>query len=61
MKLAYVVVALVSNAVFSMMDLTSWFYSISICEEDKDIAFTMHVGLHEYIRMLDDGRRKHVT
>lgn len=37
---------------FSTMDLTSGFYNIPMCEEDKKYtAFTTPLGLHEYNRM----------
>ncbi|XP_025759064.1 uncharacterized protein LOC112843922 [Oreochromis niloticus] len=40
------------NAFFSTMDLTSGFYNIPMCEEDKKYtAFTTPVGLYEYNRM----------
>lgn len=41
--------ALGGNTYFSTMDLTSGFYSIPMCEEDKKYtAFTISLGLHEY-------------
>ena len=44
--------ALGGNAFFSTMDLTSGFYNIPMCEEDKKYtAFTTPVGLYEYNRM----------
>lgn len=44
--------ALGGNAFFSTMDLTSVFYNIPMCEEDKKYtAFTTPVGLYEYNRM----------
>lgn len=44
--------ALGGNTYFSTMDLTSGFYSIPMCEEDKKYtAFTTPLGLHEYSRM----------
>ncbi|KAJ8395731.1 hypothetical protein AAFF_G00029680 [Aldrovandia affinis] len=44
--------ALGGNAFFSTMDLTSGFYNIPMCEEDKKYtAFTTPTGLYEYNRM----------
>ncbi|KAI4885608.1 hypothetical protein NFI96_023817 [Prochilodus magdalenae] len=44
--------ALGGNTYFSTMDLTSGFYNIPMCEEDKKYtAFTTPLGLHEYNRM----------
>ncbi|XP_076848086.1 uncharacterized protein LOC143493505 [Brachyhypopomus gauderio] len=44
--------ALGGNAFFSTMDLTSGFYNIPMCEEDKKYtAFTTPAGLYEYNRM----------
>lgn len=44
--------ALGGNAFFSAMDLTSGFYNIPMCEEDKKLtAFTTPMGLHEFNRM----------
>lgn len=44
--------ALGGNAFFSTMDLTSGFYNIPMCEEDKKYtAFTTPIGLYEYNRM----------
>lgn len=44
--------ALGGNAFFSAMDLTSGFYNIPMCEENKKYtAFTTPVGLYEYNRM----------
>lgn len=44
--------ALGGNAYFSTMDLTSGFYNIPMCEEDKRYtAFTTPIGLYEYNRM----------
>lgn len=44
--------ALGGNTFFSTMDLTSRFYNIPMCEEDKKYtAFTTPVGLYEYNRM----------
>lgn len=44
--------ALGGNAFFITMDLTSGFYNIPMCEEDKRYtAFTTPVGLYEYNRM----------
>uniref|UniRef100_A0A8C2FH10 Gypsy retrotransposon integrase-like protein 1 n=1 Tax=Cyprinus carpio TaxID=7962 RepID=A0A8C2FH10_CYPCA len=44
--------ALGGNALFSAMDLTSGFYNISMCEEDKKLtAFTTPLGLYEFNRL----------
>lgn len=41
--------ALGGNALFSAMDLTSGFYNISMCEEDKRLtAFTTPLSLYEF-------------
>ena len=44
--------AMGGSAFFSTMDLTSGYYNIPMCEEDKKLtAFTTPMGLHEFNRM----------